>query len=252
MDGLCSINVPQDIQSVSDEQIYEKYIRSGPKGDLGHSAEVIGHNLVPLFQDPEKTLSLGSFTALVFVCLSPQTEDGWGQSAVLPGAHHKTEEFFRWQRGKTGQIGPEGPDWPRLDYDAANRCGIKYLPDAVRDHFLDSSSEKTPDGRPWPKPTPILMEPGDACISTFHLPHTGTRNENGLESRKTVIFRIRNKTRQPNIVSDGYTDHPDRGLLGEWLDLGSEGNPWERSKDGICDMWADWSGMQKLVASVNY
>jgi hypothetical protein len=93
------------------------------------------------------------------------------------------------------------------------------------------------------------MEPGDACISTFHLPHTGTRNENGLESRKTVIFRIRNKTRQPNTVADGYTDHPDRGLLGEWLDLGSDENPWERSKESICDMWADWSGMQKLVAS---
>ena len=72
-----------------------------------------------------------------------------------------------------------------------------------------------------------------------------------LESRKTAIFRIRNKTRQPNFVSDGYTDHPDRGLLGEWLDLGLDENPWERSKDGICDMWADWSGMQKLVASVN-
>lgn len=251
MDGLCSINVPQNTQTGSYKQIYEKYIRSGPKGDLGHSAEVIGHNLVPLFQDPEKTLSLGSFTALICVCLSPQTEEGWGQTAVLPGAHHKTEEFFRWQRDQTGQIGPEGPDWPRLDYHAPNRCGIKYLPDAVQAYFLDSSSEKTPDGRQWPKPTPILMEPGDACISTFHLPHTGTRNEKGHESRKTVIFRIRNKTRQPNIVSDGYTDHPDRGLLGEWLDLGSDSNPWERSKDGICDMWADWSGMHKLVASIN-
>ena len=142
MDGLCSINVPQDTQTGSYKQIYDKYIRSGPKGDLGHSAEVIGHNLVPLFQDPEKTLSLGSFTALIFVCLSPQTEEGWGQTAVLPGAHHKTEEFFRWQRNQTGQIGPEGPDWPRLDYHAPNRCGIKYLPDAVQAYFWIALQKK--------------------------------------------------------------------------------------------------------------
>ena len=38
MDGLCSINVPQDTQTGSYKQIYDKYIRSGPKGDLGHSA----------------------------------------------------------------------------------------------------------------------------------------------------------------------------------------------------------------------
>ena len=64
------------------------------------------------------------------------------------------------------------------------------------------------------------MEPGDACITIYQLPHTGTRNEKGTESRKSVIFRIRHKKRQPDVIVGWFTDHPDRGLMGEWLDFG--------------------------------
>ena len=43
------------------------------KGGLGRRAYVMGHNMVPMFEDPAMTLGLESFTALAFVCLSDQT-----------------------------------------------------------------------------------------------------------------------------------------------------------------------------------
>ena len=249
MDGLCTIGVPQEVQEGSEDEIYRRYIASGPKGDLGRSADVMGHNSVPLFEDPEMTLGMGSFTAFVFVCLNDQTREGCGQTALLKGAHHVTEKFFRWQRSVNGCIGPEGPGWPRLNYDAPNRCGLVYLPEKVREQFIDDTSESTPDGVCWPRPTQILMEPGDACITVFHMPHSGTRNELGAESRKNVIFRIRNKKRQPDKLVNGVSDHPDRGQRGEWLEYEDGNNPWERSKDALCNQWDEWQGMQEVVAA---
>ena len=208
----------------------------------------MGHNSVPLFEDPEMTLGMGSFTTFAFVCLNDQTRKGCGQTALLRGAHHATERFFQWQRAQNGCIGPEGPGWPRLNYDAPNHCGHVYLPEAVREQFLDETSESTPDGQRWPRPTQVLMEPGDACLTLFHIPHSGTRNENGTESRKNIIFRIRNKKRQPNVMVNGVSDHPDRGQRGEWLEFEEGNNPWERSKDALCDMWDEWQGMTEVVA----
>lgn len=37
----------------------------------------------------------------------------------------------------------------------------------------------------------LMMDEGDACFTVFHIPHSGTRNEKGTESRKNIIFRIR-------------------------------------------------------------
>lgn len=247
LDGLCTISVPQQVQHGSNDEIYHRYIASGPKGDLGQSAEVMGHNMVPLFQDPEMTLGMGSFTAFVFVCLSDQTREGCGQTALLPGAHHAAEEFFRWQRAQNNHVGPEGPGWPRLNHEAPNGCGLVYLPERIKSQFIDEASETTPDGVKWPRPTQILMEPGDACITVFHMPHSGTRNQHGHESRKNIIFRIRNKRRQPDKVVNGVSDHPDRGQMGEWLTYEAGNNPWERSKDALCDQWAEWEGMQHIV-----
>ena len=246
MDGLCTIGVPQEVQSGTPDEIYNHYITSGPKGDIGRSPEVMGHNSVPLFEDPEMTLGMGSFTAFAFVCLNDQTREGCGQTALLRGAHHVTEKFFRWQRAVNDCIGPEGPGWPRLNYNAANRCGHVYLPESVREQFLDDTSEATPDGVRWPRPTQVLMEPGDACITLFHMPHSGTRNE-GTETRMNIIFRIRNKKRQPDKMVNGVSDHPDRGQRGEWLEYEEGNNPWERSKDALCDMWDEWEGMGEVV-----
>jgi hypothetical protein len=248
MDGNITIRSPQEPMEGTPEEIYRRHIASGPLGDIGRCAEVMGHNHTPLFQDPEMTLSLGSFNAFLFVCLNDQTEEGRGQTMVLPRSHHASENFFQWQRAQNGCIGPEGPGWSRLDSKAQNRCGMVYMPDTMRDAFTNADSLTTPDGRRWPKPTPVLMEPGDACIATYHILHSGSRNERGTESRKNIIFRIRNKSRQPGQVLTGISDHPDRGWSGEWLEYEPGNNPWERSKNALCDQWAEWEGMTEAVA----
>ena len=100
--------------------------------------------------------------------------------------------------------------WPRLYHNCPNRCGLNYMPDMVRNAFIDESSESTPDGRLWPRPTPVLMEEGDACFTVFHCPHTASRNALGLESRKNIIFRIRAKEHNPFCPQpvNGVSDHP--------------------------------------------
>ncbi len=252
MDGNITIAAPQEVQEGTPEEIYLRHFASGPKGDLGRSPEVMGHNMVPLFEDPDMTLGLGSFTAFVFVCLNDQTEEGRGQTCLLRGAHHEIEKFFRWQYETNGHLGPEGPGWPRLNHDCPNRCGMNYLPPSIFEQFTDEASETTPDGRRWPRPTQILMDKGDACIAMYHIPHSGTRNERGTETRKNIIFRIRNKKRQPNVMVNGVTDHPDRGQRGEWLDFEEGNDPWERSKQAMCNMWDEWEGMSEVVAEMHH
>jgi hypothetical protein len=63
-----------------------------------------------------------------------------------------------------------------------------------------------------------------------------------------MIFRIRNKNRQPNVMVNGISDHPDRGQRGEWLEFEEGNDPWERSKYAMCNMWDEWQGMQEVVA----
>ncbi|MEE3132670.1 MAG: hypothetical protein VX298_03795 [Pseudomonadota bacterium] len=248
MDGSITIAAPQAVQEGTPEEIYARHFASGPKGDLGRSPEVMGHNMVPMFEDPAMTLGLGSFTAFAFICLNDQTVEGRGQTAVLRGAHHAMEKFFRMQYETNGHLGPEGPEWPRLNYDCPNRCGMNYVPQSVQDQFIDETSESTPDGKKWPRPTQVLMDKGDACITLYHIPHSGTRNEHGTEPRKNMIFRIRNKNRQPNVMVNGISDHPDRGQRGEWLEFEEGNDPWERSKYAMCNMWDEWQGMQEVVA----
>jgi hypothetical protein len=250
-EGLCTMPPPQEPIEGTPEDIYGKMISSGPKGDLGRSADVIGSNTDPLFQDPDMTLSVGSFTVFCIVALNDQMADGVGQTAIVPGGHHVLEAFYRWQYEQNGCIGPEGPGWPRFDYNAPNGAGHVYLPDAVQQKLIeldDQPPETTPDGRAWPRPTPIKMEAGDVAITVFDMPHTGTRNEFGTESRKNMIYRIRAKKRQPGHVVSGVTDHPDRGQLGEWLDYEEGNDPWQRSKDALTDLWSEWDGMQEIVA----
>ena len=115
------------------------------------------------------------------------------------------------------------------------------------EQFIDESSECTPDGRRWPRPTQVLMEPGDVAIATYQLLHSITRNEVGTESRKNIIYRLRNKRRQPDKVATGGSDHPDRAWTGEFLEYESGNDPWERSKDAMCDMWSEWDGMGDVL-----
>ncbi len=247
VDGSCTIGIPQQVQTGSPRAVYQNWIASGPKGDIGRSADVMGSNMVPLFMDPSMTLGLGDFTTLVFICLNDQTREGCGQTSLLPGVHHEMEKFFRWQYEQNGHVGIEGPGWPRLRHDVPSGIGQVYLPDAVVDKLVDDASFTTDDGRKWPKPIQVLMEPGDACLAMFHTPHSGSRNEHGSESRKSIIFRVRNKKRQPGQVVNGVSDHPDRGQFGEWLDFEPGDDPWRRSKHALCNMWEEWEGMQEIV-----
>ena len=49
----------------------------------------------PLWQDQQRRLAIGSYTALVGVCLSDQLDPGKGQFAVRKGAHESVQSFFR-------------------------------------------------------------------------------------------------------------------------------------------------------------
>tara|TARA_A100001037_G_scaffold277463_1_gene277551 strand:+ start:68 stop:496 length:429 start_codon:yes stop_codon:yes gene_type:complete len=127
---------------------------------------------------------------------------------------------------------------------------MNYMPPSVLEQFTDETSATTPDGRRWPKPTQVLMNAGDACVTVYNIPHSGSRNQYGTESRKNIIFRLRNKKRQPNIMVNGVSDHPDRGQMGEWLEFEAGNNPWERSKDAMCNMWDEWDGLADVVADM--
>jgi hypothetical protein len=250
-EGLCTISPPQEPVEGTPEEIYQRMIAGGPRGDIGRTADVIGSNTDPLFQDPDMSLSVGTFTTFCIVALNDQMVDGCGQTSIVPGGHHVLEQFYRWQYETSGKVGPEGPGWPRFDYNAPNGAGHVYLPDAVQQKLIeldDRPPDTTPDGRAWPRPTPIKMEKGDAALTLFQMPHTGTRNEFGTESRKNMIYRIRNKSRQPNHIVSGVSDHPDRGQMGEWLEYEEGNNPWERSKRALTHMWEEWEGMQDVVA----
>eukprot|EP00747_Dinoflagellata_sp_TGD_P097179 gnl/TRDRNA2_/TRDRNA2_167054_c0_seq1.p1 gnl/TRDRNA2_/TRDRNA2_167054_c0~~gnl/TRDRNA2_/TRDRNA2_167054_c0_seq1.p1 ORF type:complete len:375 (-),score=59.09 gnl/TRDRNA2_/TRDRNA2_167054_c0_seq1:92-1216(-) len=298
IDGSCTIysGIPQDpklVEGMSYEEKYRYYINAGfdsrkkertklnegkaphalhgkPQPGPGGSCDVLAENGgVPLFSDPECTLGLGSFTAFLFVALNDQTRPGCGQTALLPGTHHVAEAFFQKQRAAGGIMGIEGPGWDRIDPNAQNGLGLNYLPQCVFDEFCNEAKygplERSPDGRVWPRPVQMLMEEGDACMTVFHMSHSGTRNEFGTESRKNIIFRIRAKAHNPNVVVNGVSDHPDRGQWGGFLDpkkpydsfenfvdtskdLSKEWfDPFERSKHLLCHPWEVWEGMQEVV-----
>ena len=248
MDGEAVYQTPQKPAEGTPEEIYTHYISTGRKGGVGRSAANTGINFAPLFHDPEMTNSLGGFTAFLFVCLSDQTMEGGGQTNVLRGGHHAMEEFFRWQYKEGKRFGPEGPGWPRLNHDAPNRCGYNHLPPAIYEQFTDDTCETTPDGRRWPRPTPVYMQPGDATIAMYHIPHGGTRNENGNSARKSPIFTLVNKKRQPDLVLEGHSDHPDREWDGGFLTFEEGNDAYARSKFALCNMYHEWDGMQDIVA----
>ena len=80
-DGLCGLTIPQEPVEGSREEVYDYLVNNGPKGDEhGRSPETVGNQFVPLFMDPDMTLSVGSFTTFVIACLSDQTQEGSGQT----------------------------------------------------------------------------------------------------------------------------------------------------------------------------
>ena len=99
---------------------------------FGENDEKRGTNDGLLWLDPDRTLSTGSYTALVGVCLSDQMEAGNGQFSVLKGLHEEVETAFRRQRDTGSIIGAEGIGWPRIKVDGKGRPYMNGLPDCIR------------------------------------------------------------------------------------------------------------------------
>ena len=169
---------------------------------------------------PELGANIRSFAALVAVALSDQTVEGTGNLGVLKGAHHAIERFFQTQRDAGGPLGPDGPNWERIDRDAPNGCGLRHYPDEVRLAF-SQGAHRTPDGKLWPKPTLLRLAPGDAAIVLHALPHSATR-VSGREPRLMAFFRVSPLAR------------PERNRV--------------VYPDALCDIWREWPGMAEVVA----
>jgi len=169
---------------------------------------------------PEHASNLMNFTLLVAVALSDQTEEGRGNVGVLKGAHHHIEAFFRRQRDAGGPLGPDGPDWQRVDTQAPNGAGLRHYPEAVRQAFApDGATGK--DGRFWPRPTLLRLAPGDAALVLHATPHGATRVASS-EPRFMAYFRVSPLTRP----AANKLVHP----------------------DALCDIWSEWPGMASIVA----
>ena len=219
---------------------------------FGVNDEVRGTNDGQLWLDPERRLSIGSYTTLVGVALNDQLLPGNGQLAVMRGCHEAVEEAFKKQRDSRGVIGPEGLDWPRIKESKNGKPFYNGLPDAVRQKANEMASEKEPtENWPWPELTPVLMNAGDAVIAMHSCPHTPTPNF-GPNPRMNIYFRIR-RLREDNPhegsrrLGHGVSDHLDRGYFGQFLEYPESYNPWQTSIDKLCDHWSEWDGFQELI-----
>ena len=205
-----------------------------------------------LWQDPARTISYGSYTALVGVALNDQLEPGNGQLGVLKGMHEDVQAAFARQRAAGSVIGPEGIGWPRIKISDSGRPYCNGLPDAVRSKAMAARHVLQPsDDWPWPWLTPVLLGKGDAVIALHSCPHTPTPNF-GPRPRMNVYFRIRrlragNPHEGTRRVAHGVSDHPDRGYFGQFLDYPEGYDPWRISVDALCDHWREWDGMQELA-----
>tara|TARA_B100001123_G_scaffold188787_1_gene215613 strand:+ start:4551 stop:5687 length:1137 start_codon:yes stop_codon:yes gene_type:complete len=240
LDGQWTGPIPQRPDEVDDWHV------PGTPHFGDRSAKVIGTNGTPFFQDPACTLSLGSFTTFVGVALSDQSVFGYGNFAVLKGAHHHTAAFIRQQREKGGVIGPEGYGWPRLRQ-VGDRVGLNYLPAAIAEPFK-ANARYTPDGAMWLEPTPLLVEEGDTWIALHGVPHSATRNDAGADPRISAYFRLR-RHRPDGVPVRGDSDHPDRGWEGEFLAYPEGYDPWKVAIERLCDPWSEWDGMKEVVAA---
>ena len=129
------------------------------------------------------------------------------------------ERFFQYQRERGGPLGPDGPDWDRLDTQSPNRSGLRHYPEAVRANFKRDAAY-TSDNRMWPKPTLIKVKPGDAVLALHAVPHSSTHNESSAP-RIMAYFRILHESR-PREFDLTYPD-------------------------ALCDCWLEWKGMHDTV-----
>ena len=145
------------------------------------------------------------------------------------------EEFFKWQLRTHGKLGSHecegwgGPrEWPHSG-----------IPTMVRAFFNrdDETSTVAPDGVRWPTPTPLLLGPGDAAISTFEMPHAGSRNELGPQ-RQQIIFRFQREELGKGAPGNAQFHGPDE-----------EAEVMDGIREQLTDCWRGWEGMASVAAA---
>ncbi|MYF29933.1 MAG: hypothetical protein F4169_13950 [Gammaproteobacteria bacterium] len=214
----------------------------------------------PFYMDPERTLTLGTFTAFVGIAFSDQTQMGCGQTGVRRGFHHDMEQFFRMQRDAGGPIGYEGPGWPRVDpasvASGAPRMGMPapllQPPHGRHGGFVDIEGWRDSRGKPYTWITPVVLEEGDAFVALHGLPHAGTANHS-RHTRYGAFFRVRRFRPNNPYEGDprwlhGTRDQNDRLADASAVEFDYESyNPYQMTIDHLCDMWSEWDGMQETV-----
>ena len=250
VDGSWSGPIPESMSEID-------LLTTRPKNAekyFGVNDEVRGSNDGQLWLDPDRRISIGSYTTLVGIALNDQTVPGNGQLGLMKGCHEAIEEAFKRQRKSRGVIGPEGLDWPRVKEAKNGKPFYNGLPDRVRQKAIDMASNKKPTKDwPWPELTPVLLSAGDAAIVMHSCPHAPTPNL-GPNPRMNIYFRIR-RLREENPhegsrrLGHGVSDHLDRGYFGQFLEYPNSYNPWETSIDKLCDHWGEWDGMKEAVAA---
>ena len=168
---------------------------------------------------PALGANIANFAALVGVALSDQRREGVGNVGLLAGAHHEMERFFQAQRAAGGPLGPDGPNWPRVDDSAPNGGGLRHYPDALRNTRARAGAT-TADGKFWPRPTLLRLAPGDAAIILHGTPHSATR-ATGSQPRLMAYFRVTPLAR-PAANRRVYPE-------------------------ALCDIWREWPGMTATV-----
>ena len=171
---------------------------------------------------PGTGANLTNFTALLGIPLSDQSNEGAGNLGLLKGAHHPIERFFQLQRDSGGPLGPDGPEWERIDRQAPNGCGLRHYPEQVREEF-PGNALYTEDRRMWPKPDLVRMDLGDAVLVHYGVPHGATRCE-ASEPRIMVYFRLTSSDRPEN------SNH--------------------NFIDALCDCWLEWKGIRSKVEEI--
>ena len=239
--GLCPMTRTEILES---GQSLETWGSDGDPKSMGPAGGA------PLWQDQERTVAIGSYTALVGVCLNDQLRPAKGQFSVRRGAHEAVEAFFQLQRSRGGPLGGGGPEWPRLQPQGEDQAFAGIMPPKMVESYPETTFDS--DEWPWPELTPVLMEEGDAVIALHSLPHTATPNLSD-DPRMNVFFRIRRYREENPYEGDprigwGISDHPDRMLSGNFLDYPIDYNPYKTSVEKMCDHWSEWEGMAEVVA----
>lgn len=211
---------------------------------FGPNDDKRGTNDGQLWQDPNRRISLGSYTALVGIALNDQLVPGNGQFAVLKGMHDAVERAFQKQRDSGSVIGPEGEGWPRIRISPhTGRPYLNGLHESVREE-AEARARAPIEGWPWDQLTPVCLGAGDVVIALHSCPHTATPNF-GPNPRMNLYFRLRrwrdgNPFEGLRKVGHGVSDHPDRGYYGQFLEYPESYDPWQTSIDKLCDHWSDW------------